>query len=177
MRRVGRSPWLACLLAASLFLANAVAVAADPAPEIQRAPYPAQADGAVTTLRIIPEACMRLEGRYTGDRGKPFALFASPSSTRCLPRARLVDAAGVHPASGRGWVLNDVIRVPSARCPQQQAVIRVWRESRATSVPARDAQGRVRIYLKDAMAPASAAQRPAVPRFTVQLAVQGRDCR
>ena len=170
MRSVGILLGLACVLAT-----GASSATSDPAPEIQRAPYLAQVDGAVTTLRIIPEACMRLEGRYTGDRGRPFALSTSPSSARCLPHARLVDAAGVHPASGRGWVLNDVIRVPSARCQGQWAQVQVWRESTGDAVPTRDAQGRVRVYLHDAMSPAARA-RP-LPRFVAQLVMQGRDCR
>lgn len=168
---------LACLSVVAWCLMGTAEAATDPIPEIQRAPYPAQEDGALTTLRIIPEACIRLEGRFTSEPGKPFSLSAEPSSARCQPRARLVDSASTHPATGRDWRLNDVIRVPSARCPGQQAVIRVWRENRATSVPAYDAQGRVRIYLHDALSSAGRAQAQALPRYVAQLAMLGRDCR
>lgn len=166
-----------CLLAVAAYIPDIGARAADPPPEIQRAPFPSQAGGVVVTLRIIPEACMRLEGRFTGDRGHPYAVSAQPSSARCLPRARLVDAASARPSSRRGWVLNDRIQIPSADCPGQVAVVSIWREARATSVPAYDAQGRVRIYLHDALSSAGRAQAPALPRYVAQLAMQGRDCR
>lgn len=172
MRSVGIPLGLACLLAA-----GASAAASDPVPEIQRAPFPAQADGALTTLRIIPEACLRLEGRFTGERGRPFSISAAPSRSRCLPHARLVDAAEARPDPQHGWRLNDVIRVPSARCPGQWAQVQVWRESTGDAVPTRDAQGRVRVYLHDAMSPAARAQARPLPRFVAKLVMQGPDCR
>lgn len=164
------------LLAALLGLSGATG-AAEPVPEIRRPDLPAQADGAALTLRVIPEACVRLEGRFTGAPAKPFDLAAEPSRARCLPRARLVDAASVRPMPQPGWLLNDVIRIPSARCPARVAVVRIWREGRIDSVPARDAQGRVRVYLKDSMTPAARSRRDALPRYVVQLAVQGQACR
>ena len=177
MREIGTPLWLACLLVAGASAQSAVAATTEPVPEIQRAAFPAQADGALTTLRIIPEACMRLEGRYTGDRGKPFSISAEPSSARCQPHARLVDGAGLRPSAQQGWRLNDVIRVPSARCPGQLAQIQVWRESRDSAVPTRDAQGRVRVYLHDAMSSAARAQAQPLPRYVARLAMQGPDCR
>lgn len=168
---------LACLLVLGLLGPAGRAAAADPAPEIQRPPLAAQADGAAFTLRVIPEACTRLEGRFTGEKAKPFALSAEPSRAQCMPRARLVDAATARPSAQRGWVLNDEIHVPSARCPAQQAVVRIWRERDPNATPKRDAQGRVRVYLREDLAPAGAVQHQAIPRYTVQFAVQGTDCR
>ena len=80
----------AVLLAASL--STVAAVAAEPSPEIRRAPARPQAVGVVHTLRTIPEACARLEGRFGGDAATPYTFAAVRSSERCQPRARLVDA-------------------------------------------------------------------------------------
>lgn len=171
------APALACALVLGLHGPLGAASAADPAPEIRRQPLPAQADGMAFTLRVIPEACVRLEGRFTGDKARPFALTAEPSRTRCLPRAQLVEAARARPGVQRGWVLNDELRVPSARCQAQQAVVRVWRERGPDAAPRRDAQGRVRVYLREDLAPANAVQHQAIPRYAVQLAVQGQECR
>ena len=172
--------WLRCvLLALAVVGAAPAAVAADPAPEIQRPAYSPQAPGVVHTVRVIPEACMLIEGHFTGQAGTPYALAARPSRARCMARARLVDAASVRPApsAARGWVFNDLIPIPNAGCPGQQAVVRIWREGRLTAVPTRDAQGRVRVYLKDAMEPASAqAHRDAMPRYVAELEVQGQAC-
>lgn len=177
MPSIHPAPGLACALVLSLLGPLGAANAADPAPEIRRQPLPAQADGAAFTLRVIPEACARLEGGFTGKKGQPFALAAEPSRPRCMARAQLVEAASVRPSVQRGWVLNDEIRVPSARCPAQLAVVRLWRERDPNATPKRDAQGRVRVYLRENLAPASAAQHQAPPRYAVQLAVQGRECR
>ena len=71
------------MFCAALLAASSVAEAADTAPEIQRAPATPQAVGALHTLRTIPEACARLEGRFTGDAAKPYAFAAVPTSPRC----------------------------------------------------------------------------------------------
>lgn len=177
MRRINLPLRLACVLAAIACVPGVAASEADPPPEVQRGPFPAQADGVVVTLRIIPEACMRLEGRFAGDRGHPYALSAQPSSARCLPRARLVDAASARPSSRRGWILNDRIQIPSADCLGQVAVVSIWREAHATSVPQRDAQGRVRLYLHDAMQQAGNSLSATQPRYSAQVTVQGPACR
>ena len=75
------------------------------------------------------------------------------------------------PASG--WVLNDVIRVPRADCPAQQAVLRVWRKPAAAVPPSLDAQGRSRIYLEEAQARAVAGRLAALPAYALEQAVQG----
>ncbi len=168
---------LACALTLGLSGLLGTAFAADPTPEIRREPLPAQADGVTLTLRVIPEACVRLEGRFTGDKARPFALAAEPSRTRCLPHAQLVEAASARPSAQRGWILNDELRVPSARCQAQQAVVRIWRERGPDATPKLDAQGRVRIYLREDLAPANAVQHQAIPRYAVQLAVRGPECR
>lgn len=163
-------------LCAGLLVA-ATASAADPKPEIQRAVGAPQAIGVAHTLRTIPEACARLEGKFTGDKTKPYAFTAVPSSARCQPRARLVDAVSAKASKANGWVLNDVIRVPSASCPSQQAVVRVWRHATKAAPPKLDAQGRSRIYLKDGLAAASQGQLTATPTFAAAMALEGMACK
>lgn len=164
------------LLCAGL-LAAATASAADPKPEIQRQPAAPQAVGATHSLRTIPEACVRLEGRFTGQKAKPYAFAAVPTSTRCQPRARMVDAAGAKASVANGWLLNDVIRVPSATCPSQQAVVRIWRQASKVTPPKLDAQGRSRIYLKDGLEAAREGQLAAVPVFAAAMTVEGLACK
>lgn len=164
------------LLCAGL-LAAAVASAADPKPEIQRKPVPPQSVGVTHTLRTIPEACARLEGRFSGDKGKPYAFSAVPSSARCQARARLVDAGGAKASVANGWVLNDEIRVPSAACPSQQAVIRIWRQANKTAPPKLDAQGRSRIYLKEGLEAARQGQLASMTAFAAGMTMEGLPCK
>lgn len=146
-------------------------------PEIQRAPAPPQAIGVIHTLRTIPEACARLEGRFSGDTSKPYAFTVVPTSARCQPRARLVDAADAEASVANGWLLNDQIRVPSASCPSQQAVVQVWRQTGTTAPPKLDAQGRSRIYLKDGLEAAREGQLAAVPVFATAMTLEGVACK
>ena len=134
-----------------LALAPCLAFAAqDPTPEIKRQASTPQAEGKAHTLRTIPEACARIEGQFTGLAADPYKFTLARTSANCQPRARLVDAAKVKPSTKDGWIFNDVIRVPSASCPAQEAVVRVWRKPADAAPPDLDAQGRSRIYLKDA---------------------------
>ena len=158
-------------------LVSAAASAADPKPEIQREPAPPQAVGVTHTLRTIPEACARLEGQFSGDKARPYAFAAVPTSSRCQARARLVDAAAAKASVANGWLLNDVIRVPSVNCPSQQAVVRVWRQTGNAAPPKLDAQGRSRIYLKDGMEAARQGQLAAVPVFATAMTLEGRACK
>jgi len=163
-------------LCAGLLVA-ATASAADSKPEIQRAVGAPQAVGVAHTLRTIPEACARLEGKFTGDKSKPYAFAAVPSSPRCQPRARLVDAVSAKASVANGWRLNDMIRVPSASCPSQQAVVRVWRHAAKAAPPKLDAQGRSRIYLKDGLDAARHGQLAATPMFAAAMALEGMACK
>ena len=158
-------------------LAAATASAADPKPEIQRQAASPQAIGAVHTLRTIPEACARLEGKFTGDKARPYAFTAVPTSTRCQPRARLVDAVGAKASVANGWVLNDVIQVPSAACPSQRAVVRIWRQASKAAPPRLDAQGRSRIYLKEGLEAARDGQLAATPVFAAAMTMEGLACK
>jgi hypothetical protein len=169
-------PAVLCMGLALLATGSAMAAAAEPAPEIKRAVGAAQAIGASHTLRVIPEACMRLEGRFTGDRARPYALSAVRTGARCQPRAALGDAAKAKASAANGWLLNDVIRVPSAACPTQQAVVRVWRKDISPTPPKLDAQGRSRIYLKDGLDAARQGDLKPIPVFATALAVEGRGC-
>jgi hypothetical protein len=152
------------------------ALAADPRPEITRAAAKPQATGVLHTLRAIPEACTRLEGAFTGQVAEPYRFTVVRTSAACQARARFVDAAKAKPSTQAGWVLNDLIRVPSANCPSQQAVVRVWRKPGNASPPALDAQGRARIYLQDARK-ASTATSGATPMFAATMVLEGTACR
>ena len=165
------------ILFASLLATVASARAADPRPEIQRAAAAPQAVGVVHTLRTIPEACARLEGQFTGDAARPYKFAAVRTSERCGPRAKLVDAAQAKASAANGWLLNDVIRVPSAACPAQQAVVRIWRKDEKVAPPKADAQGRSRIYLKDGMDAARAGNIAPIPMFAAAMTVEGKPCR
>ncbi|WDM79874.1 hypothetical protein K6979_03895 [Xanthomonas cucurbitae] len=164
----------ATVLLAMLFAGSALA--ADPAPELKpRAPGTAQAIGAVHTLRQIPEACARIEGVFTGNAAQPYTVSVVRSSPTCQPRARLVDYAEAAPSVASGWIFNDVIRVPSAACPSQQAVVRIWRKP-VDAKPQLDGQGQSRIYLEDAKQQAAAGRIPQVPMFAAQQVMEGKAC-
>lgn len=165
------------LLLAALLFASFAAAAGDPAPEIRRSPAAAQAVGIDHTLRVIPEACARLQGRFTGQASTPYAFTAARTSPRCQPRARLVDATRANASVAAGWVLNDVIRVPEAACPTRQAVVRVWRKGTGNLPPRADAQGRSRIYLKQGVDAARAGDLKPVPLYAAALSLEGRACR
>jgi len=170
------------LLAASLLALATSAHAARPTPpdlkpEIERKPAAAQQVGAAHTLRVIPEACVRLEGRFTGLPATPYTLAAVRTGERCQARARMVDAVGAKASATTGWVLNDEIRVPSAACSTQQAVIRIWRKDANAVPPKLDAQGRSRIYLKDGLDSARQGDLGAIPIYAAAMATQGNACK
>ena len=98
---------------ALLLLATQAVRASEPVPEIKRDAATPQAVGALHTLRGIPEACARLEGQFTGDPAQPYRFDVVRTSPNCQARARFVDAAKAKPSAASGWILNDVIRVPS----------------------------------------------------------------
>jgi len=155
---------------------SASAHAADAVPEIKREVGTAQADGAVHTLRQIPEACTRLEGRFTGDAANPYAMELVRTSPQCQPRAVFMDYAKAQPTQANGWKLNDIIRTPSASCPQLQSVVQVWRKPAGQAVKL-DGQGQNRIYLEDAKKQAAAGKLAALPAYAAVLSVQGSACR
>lgn len=149
--------------------------AADPAPEIKRDAAAPQAVGVPHTLRQIPEACARIEGQFTGQAAEPYKFAVVRTSPNCQPRARFMDAAKAKPSEAAGWKFNDVIRVPSAECPTQQAVVRVWRKPVGQKITL-DADGKSRLYLADAKAKAAANQLAAIPTFAAAMTVEGKAC-
>ncbi len=154
----------------------AAGLAGDPAPEIKRDPGAPQAVGAAHTLRTIPEACARLEGVFTGDAAQPYKYAVVRTDPQCQPRAHFVDYAKAQPTEAKGWKLNDVIRAPSAGCPSQQAVVRVWRKP-ADNKPVLDGQGSARVYLQEAKEAAAAGkQLPAVTMYAAEMKVEGKGC-
>ena len=167
-------PHMACL---ALLAVAFGAGAAEPVPEIQRKPGTPQVVGTLHTLRTIPEACARLQGQFTGIVAKPYAFAAVRSSARCQARARLVDATGAKASAATGWVLNDVIRVPNAACPSQQAVVRVWRKAANAVPPKLDAQGRSRIYLKEGLDAARDGELAPVPMYAAAMTLEGIACK
>ncbi len=152
------------------------ASAADPTPEIQRATFPAQTPGQIHTIRIIPETCAYLRGGFVADAATPYRYGAASTGKRCQPRAWLVDPVEAKPSPQGGWILNDLIRIPNAACPMQQAVIRVWRKPANNTPPPADAQGRPRIYLEDAKRRAAAGKIAPLPQYAAVLTVEG-SCR
>ncbi|AUZ55784.1 hypothetical protein B1L07_12635 [Stenotrophomonas acidaminiphila] len=172
--KVRRGKWSIPLLALLPLAAGAQAPAATQ-PEIQRPPGTPQAVGAVHTVRQIPEACVRIEGRFTGQADAPYAMQPVRTDPRCQPRAALLDFARVRPGED-GWRLNDRIRIPAAACPGQQAVVEVWR--RPVEQPlVRDGQGQVRVYLGEARQQADAGKLASLPAFAVRMTLQGTPCR
>ena len=168
--------------AAALLLAPLATLAQSP--EIRREPFPPQAPGSVHTIRIIPETCAYLRGSFVADSGRasggdpatPYRYGAARTGKRCQPRARLVDPATANPSVAAGWILNDLIRIPNAACPAQQAVIRIWRKPADNTPPPADAQGRPRIYLEDAKRRAEAGELAPLPRYAAVLSIEGRGC-
>lgn len=158
-----------------LALLPAFAATAAETPEIKRPTGSPQANGAVHTLRQIPEACARLEGAFTGEAAQPYRFSAVRTSEQCQPRSRFVDYDKAQPSTAKGWKLNDVIRVPSAACPSQQAVVSVWRLP-VDKKPELDGQGQSRIYLEDAKKQAAAGKTAQVPMFAAKAEVQGKPC-
>ena len=164
------------LLCGGLLAASLPALAADPVPELQRPTGAPQAVGAVHTLRQIPEACARLEGSFTGRATDPYRFAVVRSGPTCRPRARFVDYAKAAPSEAAGWKLNDIIRVPNAGCPAQQAVVRVWRKPADNQPPKLDGQGQSRIYLEEAKQQAASGQVAQVTLFAAQMLVEGPPC-
>ncbi len=158
------------------WLASAAASAQPLQPEIKRPPATPQPIGKLHALRTIPEACTRIQGRFTGDAGKPYEFSVAALGGRCQPRARLVDAFKAKAGAGPGWVLNDLVVVPSAACPGQHAVLRIWRETLKMAPPKPDRQGTSRIYLKDGLDAARKGELNAIPSYAVDMGVVGKGC-
>ena len=159
-----------------LAIAALPAMATESRPEITRPAGTPQAVGALHTVRGIPEACVRLEGVFTGAAAPPYKLVAVKTHPDCRARARFVDFAQAQPSEAKGWKLNDVIRVQSKSCASLQAVVRVWRMPGDVAPPALDAQGRARIYLKEASERAKAQGAPKLPLYAAQLRLEGNAC-
>ncbi len=162
------------LAAAMVLMAiPAIAGAAESAqPEIQREPASPQPVGQVHTLRNIPEACVRLEGQFTGDAATPYR-FRAVKRDPCAQRAAYIERSGLKqpPKAAAGWILNDRIRVPRADAPACVAVLEVWRRAGDVAPPKLDPQGRSRIFLDKPQQPTSA------PLFTAMLAIDAKSCK
>lgn len=151
-------------------------LAAEPAPEIKREAGTPQAVNALHTLRQIPEACARMEGMFTGNAAEPYKFALVRTSPNCQPRARFVEFAKAKPSEAGGWKFNDLIQVPSAACPSQKAVVRVWRKPADASPPELDAQGRSRLYLKEMQAAAKQGGYQPIPMFAAEMKLEGQAC-
>lgn len=181
MRSTAMPPaYSALLLATALVLTGTLhAATTDPQPEVQRpsAVTPPQAIGAVHTVRQIPEACARIEGAFTGQAAEPYRFALVRTSPQCQPRARMVDFAKAQPSEASGWKFNDLLRIPSAACPSQQAVVRVWRKP-VDNTLAKDGQGQARVYLEEAKQQAAAGKlaQAKIPLYTAEMTVEGSAC-
>lgn len=164
------------LLPIALSLLPALALAAQPTPEIAREAGKPQAVGVVHTVRGIPEACARIEGVFTGEAASAYRFSLVKTHPQCQPRARLVDFAKARPSIDKGWKLNDRIVVTREGCASQQAVVHVWRKPGSAAPPGLDAQGRSRIYLEEAKAQAKADGGQNVTAYAVQMEVVPGRC-
>jgi len=168
---------LAITLFAAAMSISLPSFASEATPEITRPVGAPQAVGVVHTLRGIPEACTRLEGAFTGEAAKPYMFHAVQTSANCQPRARFMEADTAKPSTKSGWILNDVIRVPSAACAAQQAVVSVWRHPADSAVPPKlDPQGKSRIYLAEGVAKARAHALSPIPLYAASMRVEGKPC-
>jgi len=163
------------VFASATIALSLAAIAAEPTPEITREAGKPQAVGVVHTVRSIPEACARIEGVFTGQAADPYKFAVVRTSPNCQARARLVDAKKAGAADGKGWIFHDLVRVPSATCASQQAVVRIWRKPADATPPALDPQGRSRIYLKDAKARLKA-EGADLPLYAAAMALEGKSC-
>lgn len=140
---------LVCVICAATTTAHAASLS----PEVERASgsTTAQAIGVLHTLRTIPEACVRLEGLYTGDASEPYRIEVLPAD-RCVQRAAWIDAptGKQAPSPARHWILNDRIEIPRAGTPACVVTVEIWRKPGTAAPPKLDAQGRARIYLDKA---------------------------
>ena len=168
-------PLIAILALACAAAAPGHLRAAD-APEIQRAPGAPQSVNSPHTLRQIPEACARLEGMFTGSAAAPYKFAVVRTSPNCQPRARFVDFAKAKPSAAGGWKYNDLIQVPSAACPSQKAMVRVWRKPGDAAPPKPDAQGSSRLYLEEMKAAAKQGGYKTLPMYAAEMKVEGKAC-
>ena len=167
---------LPLMLFAAMLAAPMLANATDPVPEIERGAVAPQQTGMLHALRTIPEACARLQGEFSDDPAQPYRFAVGRTSAGCQARARMLDVDKAKPSAGGGWILNDRIRVPSAACPSQSAVVEVWRHPASDGSPALDAQGKARIYLGDSKRKAEAGKLAAIPAYAVSMRVEGKRC-
>jgi hypothetical protein len=112
---------------------------------------------------------------FTGQAVEAYKFAVVRTSPNCQPRARFVDAAKAKPSLQAGWKFNDLIRVPNAACPQQQAVVRVWRKPVDQAMKL-DGQGQSRVYLEQARQTAAAGKLAAIPMFAAEMSVEGEAC-
>jgi hypothetical protein len=161
----------------AMFAFQVFACAADPSPEVKREPYPAKPNGEVHTIRVVPEACVYLHGMFTGDKAQPYRYGAKRTNPRCQPRAQMVDPTKAAPSTASGWILNDIVRIPSAACGSQTAVVRVWRKPADNRPPPADAQGRSRIYLDASKQRAEQGKLAPISKYAAVLSVEGAACR
>ena len=165
------------LIAAALVFASTAAHAQEK-PELHRDRGTPQAVGVRHTLRNIPEACARIEGVFTGKPASPYLSEVVNTNPACHPRVRLRDASDAKPTKAGGWIFNDMIQVPSAECPSQVAVVRIWRKPSATAVPPKlDAQGRARVYIGGAEDTLKSHGIDQLPQYAIATNVEGKACK
>lgn len=168
-------PVFALLLLAVLPCAGTARPAEEGVPEIRRPPGSPQPVGQWHTLRVVPEACSRIHGRFTGNAARPYEVEVVRTHARCQARARLQDVSQIRPDAAAGWLLNDIVRVPSAACGRQEAALFVWRHPGNATPPKLDAQGRSRVHL-NAQTRTRIAPPANLPRYVIDLHLRGQPC-
>ena len=166
------NPCLTLLMISTLLMAPALA--APPDTGRQRPPSRPQADGVWHTLRQIPEACARLQGRFTGQPELPYQLQAVAGSTHCRRRAVLLPLQQGAVDPGPSWVLDERIVVPSAACPGLAVELTLWRSNPVATSRPRDAQGRERIYLQQVREQSASPRLAGLPQWRAHWQLQGR---
>ena len=142
----------------------------------QRPAVQPQPDGVLHTLRQIPEACVRLQGQFTGQAQQPYALQVVETSLTCPRRAVFTGVSAQAPGEP-GWQPVEQLRVPSARCPGMVRVLDLWQlPGQVRRLPV-DGQGRERVYLEQARATPAADSRALLPQWRASWQVQGQCAR
>lgn len=177
MTRLTRPAALPVAMVALLMAVQPVAAAAAGTQATnQRPAVLPQPDGVLHTLCQIPEACVRLQGQFTGQAQQPYALQVVPTTASCPRRAVFAGVSAQAPAAP-GWQPVEQLRVPSARCPGMVLVLQLWQlPGQARRLPA-DAQGRERVYLEQVRATPAADSRALLPQWRASWQVQGQCAR
>lgn len=163
--------WVAVVL--SSFAITAFAQGRTAVTPVTGTPQPV---GEVHLLRQVPEACLRVLGRFTDVPAAPYQMEAERLWDGCQPRWRVLREPAGGFSDKSGWHLEQVIRVPRRDCPQMVARFELWKRGSISASGPRDGQGQQRIYLEQARAQSRAGQLAEPEAVGIHLETQG-SCR